>query len=153
VVTLAALVPGVPERRRLPRRLLHRVGGPPHAGLAETNVGGVAEPDAAGAARVAGDWRQPRLRQQHLRRREPGAVLTISASSTAVNTGPTPGKLAKIGLSGCSATAAAIASSYSPSWAFSSCSSRAKVCAENAFPATVTAEPMSSYARIRCART
>ena len=47
-------------------------------------------------------------------------------------TGPTPGKLAKMCASGCSATAAAMASSKSASWLLSSCSSRAKLLSREA---------------------
>jgi hypothetical protein len=50
-----------------------------------------------------------------------GFVLADLSQQHPVRTGPTPRKLAKINPSGCSATVAAMALSYSPSWRLSSC--------------------------------
>jgi hypothetical protein len=74
-------------------------------------VGGVAEPDVARAPRRAGDRGEPGLGQQYGGVGKRARSSPISARSTPVRTGPTPGKLAKIGVSGRLATAAAMASS------------------------------------------
>lgn len=76
-----------------------------------------------------------------------------SANNTALNTGPTPGKLANTAASGCSASAEAMASSKSLSYSLSTWSRRAKDWAEKDLPATVPAEADNRLARRRSAST
>ena len=63
VVALASVGRGPGGTRRRPRGFLDRVERPPHRGFPQAGVGGVAEPELAGAARGAGDGGEPGLRR------------------------------------------------------------------------------------------